>query len=137
MKQQTLTPSQVRAHTARSAGERTLAAQLDRAGVAYQQEYRFAPPRRFRADFAIFRDGNDKPVLLVEVEGGVWTRGRHVRGSGYTADMEKYNLAAMTGYTVLRFTPRDVKDGTALAAIQAALDRPERAERTKEKNESI
>jgi very-short-patch-repair endonuclease len=62
-------------------------------------EHRFAPPRRFRFDFA----WPDK-LIAVELEGGVWARGRHVRGRGYESDCEKYNLAQSLGWSVYRFT---------------------------------
>jgi len=67
--------------------------------LAPLREYRFAPPRRFRFDFAW-------PVqrVAVELEGGIWSRGRHVRGKGYETDCEKYNLAAKRGWRVFRFT---------------------------------
>lgn len=67
------------------------------------QEYRFHPVRRWRFDYAW-------PDLLValEVEGGVWTGGRHTRGSGFKGDMEKYNTATVLGWRVLRCVPSDV-----------------------------
>jgi hypothetical protein len=37
--------------------------------------------------------------------------------------MEKYNLAASLGYVVLRFSPRMIDDGSALACIQRVLTR--------------
>lgn len=61
------------------------------------REYRFCPGRKFRADFAWPR----RKVLL-EVEGGVHSRGRHVRALGFMADCKKYNLAAQLGYMVIR-----------------------------------
>ena len=81
-----------------------------------EREYRFAPPRKYRADFA-WPDRR----LLVEVEGGTYSRGRHVRPEGYAKDCEKYNLAALQGWRVLRFTGGMVRDGSALAAIEEAL----------------
>ena len=75
-------------------------------------EYQFAKPRRWRADFAL-----PDSMLLVEIEGGVWTGGRHTRGSGFVADIEKYNAAAMMGWAVLRFTPDMVKKGEAIAQV--------------------
>ena len=42
------------------------------------REHRFAPPRRWRFDYA----WPDRRLAL-EVEGGTWTGGRHVRGRGY------------------------------------------------------
>ena len=81
-----------------------------------EREYRFAPPRRFRADFAY----PDK-MLLIEVEGGVWTRGRHTRGAGFTEDAKKYNLAAINGWRLLRFTGDMIKSGLALRTIEMVL----------------
>ncbi len=80
------------------------------------RELRFAPPRRWRFDWAF-------PLhrLAIEQEGAVWTAGRHTRGKGYVADLEKYNAATMAGWRVLRFTPQQIADGTALDAIGAAL----------------
>lgn len=77
-----------------------------------EREYRFASPRKFRADFAY-----PDRMILIEVEGGTWTRGRHTRGVGYQADCEKYNLAALLGFRVLRFTGEMVKSGNALGVI--------------------
>lgn len=79
-----------------------------------KREYRFAPPRMYRADFAW-----PERMLLVEVEGGIWTNGRHSRGAGMEADMEKYNLAASLGWAVLRFGPTAVKNGNACRNIEA------------------
>jgi hypothetical protein len=49
--------------------------------------------------------------LAVEKQGGVWTRGRHSRGKGQIADMEKFNAAAILGYQVLFFTPVQLGEG--------------------------
>jgi very-short-patch-repair endonuclease len=79
-------------------------------------EVRFAPPRRWRFDYAF------KPQMVaVEIEGGAFSRGRHTRGAGFIADMEKYNTAVALGWKVLRFTPSQVKDGTALGFIENVL----------------
>ena len=66
-------------------------------------EYRFDPERRWRFDFAW-------PALkmAVEIEGGVWIRGRHVRPVGYLADLEKYNRAVVLGWRVLRYAPHQL-----------------------------
>lgn len=64
-----------------------------------EREYRFDPVRRWRFDFA----WPDVRVAL-EVEGGVYSHGRHTRGSGFTRDVEKYNMAVMLGWAVLRVT---------------------------------
>ena len=82
-----------------------------------EREYKFAPPRRYRADFAY-----PSERLLIEVEGGIWTGGRHSRGAGFTEDAKKYNLAAAMGFRVLRFTGDMIKDGSALKTIEEVLN---------------
>jgi very-short-patch-repair endonuclease len=67
-------------------------------------EHKFLENRKFRFDFAWI-----DCKLAVEIEGGVWSNGRHTRGVGYVKDMEKYNLAVKNGWKVLRFTPQDLK----------------------------
>src|SRR4051812_34601316 len=63
------------------------------------REYRFAPPRRWRFDFAFIPER-----LAVECDGGTWIAGRHSRGKGVEADCEKQNAAVLLGWRVLRFT---------------------------------
>ena len=75
-------------------------------------EYRFAPPRRWRLDFAW-----PEQKLALEVEGGVWTGGRHTRGSGFIGDMEKYNALAMMRWYLLRVTPTQIKSGEAATLV--------------------
>lgn len=64
------------------------------------EEYRFAPPRRWRFDYAW-----PMQKVALEVEGGVFTRGRHTRGKGFMNDMAKYNAATLAGWRVFRVTP--------------------------------
>lgn len=59
--------------------------------------------------------------LAVEVDGAIWTEGRHSRGAGYEADCEKLNAAVLLGWRVLRFTYGQVYSGYALATIEQAL----------------
>jgi very-short-patch-repair endonuclease len=65
----------------------------------YEKEYRFHPTRKFRFDYAF----PDKK-LAIEIEGGIWIRGRHTRPIGYAKDCEKYNIAALMGWRVIRVT---------------------------------
>lgn len=64
-----------------------------------EREYQFLEGRRFRFDFCFVPQR-----VAVELEGAVFQQGRHTRGKGYESDCEKYNLAVLNGYKVLRFT---------------------------------
>jgi hypothetical protein len=83
-------------------------------------EHRFDSSRRWRFDFAW-----PAAKLALEVEGGVWTEGRHTRGSGFTADIEKYNAATVQGWRVLRCVPADIDEPESVSA--ALLDTIRRA----------
>jgi very-short-patch-repair endonuclease len=97
--------------------EDDLAFQLKVAKVkAPQREYRFHCSRRWKADFAWPAE-----KLIVEVEGGVYSNGRHVRPLGFTKDCEKYNRATLIGFRVLRVTSEHIKKGIALGWIEEAL----------------
>jgi very-short-patch-repair endonuclease len=113
----------------RSVAELLLHVQLEQAGIPHTREYRFHPERKWRADFMVGPDFA-WPVrgrYLIEIDGGAWTAGRHVRGKGFEADLEKLNAAALLGFRVLRFTPAMVEDGRALTVIRAALGVGEQA----------
>jgi very-short-patch-repair endonuclease len=89
----------------------------DRGITDYEREFRFNPERRHRADFCW--PGVAK--LIVEVEGGTRSGGRHVRPDGFEKDAEKYNLATILGYAVLRFTSKQVHSGEAAETIETYL----------------
>jgi very-short-patch-repair endonuclease len=89
------------------------------------REHRFDAFRRWRFDFAwptTELPGQPGRRLAVEVEGGRWGRGRHMRPMGFAGDCDKYNEAAMQGWLVLRFTDNQVRSGRALDLIKRALD---------------
>lgn len=79
-------------------------------------EHRFAPPRRWKFDWAWPRER-----IALEIEGGAWTRGRHTRGKGFLGDMEKYNRAAIMGWIVVRATPDDVTLGRAAVLVRDVM----------------
>ena len=66
------------------------------------KEFRYHPTRRWRFDYAI-----PAKKVAVEVDGGVWTGGRHINPAGYINDIEKLNTAASMGWLVLRITTDD------------------------------
>ena len=98
--------------SAGSKGEEALAAQLQAAGVSFEREQLLIPGRRFRFDFVI--TGSD---LVIEVEGGTWSGGRHTSGVGFRSDCFKYNKALELGYRVLRYTTDMVTKGEAIAQV--------------------
>jgi very-short-patch-repair endonuclease len=81
-----------------------------------EPEFRFHPTRRWRFD----RAWPDKSIA-VEVDGAVYTGGRHTRGAGFEKDMEKLNEAQILGWRVLRFSSGMVKDGRALGVVERLL----------------
>ena len=84
--------------------------------MPYYREYKFHPTRKWRFDFCW-----PELKIAVEVEGGVWSGGRHTTGSGFTKDCEKYNHAALLGYRVLRFTGDTIKSHEAIDMIKEMI----------------
>ena len=80
------------------------------------REHVFAPPRRWRFDFA----WPDQRVAI-EIEGGVWNNGRHNRAAGFIGACEKYNAAVMRGWRVLRFAGHQLDDMAACCAAVVEL----------------
>lgn len=74
------------------------------------------PGRKWRWDMAW-----PSKRLAVEIQGGVWTRGKHGRGSGIIADMDKLNAATLAGWRVLQFAVNHVDSGEAVATIEKAI----------------
>ena len=93
--------------------EAKLARELKALKIDFEQEFKFHPDRKWRADFHL-----KGRMILIEVEGGIWSGGRHTRGKGYIGDMEKYNAATMLGYQVIRFSTEQVKSGLAIQQIE-------------------
>lgn len=107
--------------------ERALLTLLRYEGIVEPRtEYPFHETRKWRFDFAW-------PIMRVacEVEGGTYPMkqpdgsirpGRHSHPATFERDAEKYNEAAILGWTVLRVTPHMIEDGRAVATIKRALD---------------
>ena len=93
--------------------EAKLARELKTLKIEFEQEFEFHPKRKWRADFHLVGK-----KILVEVEGAIWSGGRHTRGKGYLGDMEKYNAATMMGFQVIRFSTDQVKSGHAIQQIE-------------------
>ena len=55
--------------------------------------------------------------VAVELDGGIWTRGAHVRGNHYESDRRKCNAAQIFGWKVLTFT-RGMLDRDPMGCIE-------------------
>ena len=73
-------------------------------------ELQFEPLRGWAFDWAW-----PEAKIALEVEGGVWSGGRHTTGKGFVGDMAKYNRAACLGWRVLRVQPIEL---LTLATVQ-------------------
>ena len=100
-----------------SALELQLAAQIKAAGLPEPvPEFVFAPPRRWRFDFAW-----PECMTAAEAEGGAYNQGRHTRGKGFECDAEKYNTATLLGWRVFRFTAGMLDRNEAIPVLTDAL----------------
>lgn len=84
-------------------------------GPPLVREHAFHPLRKWRFDFAHLES-----KTAIEIEGGVWSGGRHTRGTGYIKDCEKYNAATLLGWRVFRL-PGPLIDQPNVSAIAASL----------------
>jgi hypothetical protein len=98
---------------------------LKELGLDFEPEFKFHPERKWRFDY-IVRGKKWESICAIEIEGGIFQNGRngsggigrHTRGAGYVADMEKYNHAAALGHRVIRFTPEQILRGDAMEFIK-------------------
>ena len=79
-------------------------------------EFRFHPTRKWRIDWAW-----PEHRLALEVDGGVWTHGRHTRGAGWMKDTEKLNELTRMGWRLLRVTPSQLHDPQTIALLADCL----------------
>mgnify|MGYP006935518360 CR=1 FL=1 len=98
-----------------SALEDEFALQLRAANIEFEREYRAAPGRKYRWDFLI-------SGLLVEIQGGTWTKSGHTTGSGIERDLRKMNLATLHGYAVMAGTADMVHSGELFESVREWLD---------------
>lgn len=83
-------------------------------------EYRFHPDRQWRLDIAW-----PASKVALEINGGIWTQGRHTRGAGALEDMHKLSEASVLGWRVLYCTPDELYSPTTLDRLRRALLPPE------------
>ena len=86
-----------------------LALLLKENGLKPVREFKFLANRKFKFDLAL-----PEYKIAVEFEGGIFVNGRHIRGAMYRKDCEKYNLALLDGWKVLRYAtghfPADARE---------------------------
>jgi len=85
---------------------------------------------RHKVDF-VWKDAR----VVLEVQGGTWSGGRHTRGKGYEGDCWKMAHLQLEGFTVYFATSGQVKRGEALSWIAEALG-IERRSKAKSKPET-
>ena len=101
----------------RSALEDLLMAHIVTTGLPMPvRECRFHPTRLWRFDLCW-----PSASLAVDVEGGIYSGGRHVRGKGFEKDAVKYNTATAMGWRVLRFTGSQIRSRAAVELIASVL----------------
>jgi len=100
---------------AASAGEELFVVQMRCSNIPEPvREHKFHDTRRFRFDFA----WPERKVAL-EIDGGVFSQGRHNRGKGYENDCIKFAEAAKLGWRVYRFSTGQVRSGEAISYISS------------------
>lgn len=97
-----------------------VAARLAYEGIDFEPEFRFHPTRKWRADFHV------PPLILVEVEGGVYhARSGHRSVTGILRDIEKYNASAALGYRIIRVSEKDLHGPNQwLVDLKTCLETP-------------
>lgn len=111
----------------RKQGKSPLAAKFEEAwqaasGPLLTPEHKFHPKRKWRFDYAHLR-----AKIAIELDGGIFSNGRHNRASGFLKDCEKLNAAAAEGFRVFRLatgmvTPENI--APIITAIRSALFTP-------------
>ena len=81
--------------------------------IKFVNEHQFLTDRKFRFDVAI-----PERKIAIEYEGlNIGSKSRHTTNFGYSNDCIKYNLAAVNGWKVLRFTSQNYKQAGEFISI--------------------
>ncbi len=88
-------------------------------GPGIRKRIKAAGLQDWRFDFAWVDE-----KVAVEMDGGIWTQGAHVRGNHYESDRKKYNAAQVNGWIVLTFTGGMLDNDTigCIELIRTALN---------------
>lgn len=85
-------------------------------GVIATPEVKFHPDRKWRFDFTF-----DNRVAL-EVQGGLFSGGRHSRGAALMKEHEKLNAAACLGWRVLFCIPQNLCMVETVEMVKEAIN---------------
>lgn len=92
-------------------------------GPELTPEHVFHPTRKWRLDY--YHPGT---MIAIELEGGIFIKGRHSRPKGMQNDADKYNAAQLIGITVFRLTTGQVTRERLEPIMQAILTRAHHAQ---------
>ncbi len=83
-------------------------------------EHQFCLERKWRFDLAFlpFAPGNR---VAIEVQGGLWTKGAHVRPARMIAEFEKWNTAASMNWRILFVTPDQLMTAATADLVRRCL----------------
>lgn len=101
-------------------------------GIRAIPEYKFHPDRKWRFDFVFVDDSGygvitdeteaiQSTKLALEVQGGLFTNGRHTRGAALMKEHEKLNTAAMRGWKVMYTIPQNLCMQETVEMVREAL----------------
>lgn len=121
----TVTPAEFIAKAQRLAKQDKLRAELLRQIKAAKleepmTEFKFHVKRKWRFDLAWKSER-----IAVEIQGGTYSNGAHVRGKRYAEDCRKLNAAQLAHWTVLWFPADLIKSGEALQSLERVLPKVE------------
>jgi len=79
-------------------------------------EHKFHKTRKWRFDMAFLED-----MIAIEVQGGVFSGGRHSRGAGMRKDYEKHNQAVLYGWRMIYVLPEQVLKADLVNLIKKVM----------------
>lgn len=86
--------------------------------IKFIPEYKFNAVRNWRIDYYFEMNG---VKVGLEIEGGVFAKGRHTRGKGFMKDIEKYNSFSLHGIYLIRTVPVELNSIELLNTIKSML----------------
>lgn len=71
--------------------------------ITIERQAKVIQGRKFAYDFCL-----PKQRVLIEIQGGTFSGGRHTRGNGYSADCEKLRLATFDNWRILWYDSKSI-----------------------------